>query len=95
MGMLEASGIGWQGRYEQADLLAAYLRRLERDPQGAAAFRARVAGEPWPDLTGGYQYLGLERIAYYVHNDAYRGAVRAATKALRSPGASTPVAAQR
>ncbi len=84
MGMLEASGIGWQGRYEQADLLAAYLARLERDPQGAAAFRARVAGEPWPDLTGGYKYLGLERMAYYVNKDAYRGAVRAAPRRCAS-----------
>src|SRR6187431_963616 len=95
MGMLEASGIGWQGRYEQADLLAAYLGRLERAPQGAAAFRARVAGEPWPDLTGGYKYLGLERMAYYVNKDAYRGAVRAAAKALRGPVIESPVTAPR
>ena len=32
MGMIEASGIGWQGRYEQADLLATYLDALEHDP---------------------------------------------------------------
>ena len=28
MGMIEASGIGWQGRYEQAELIAAYLSAL-------------------------------------------------------------------
>ncbi|KQZ22284.1 flavin-containing monooxygenase [Microbacterium sp. Root553] len=76
MGMIEASGIGWQGRYEQADLLAAYLHAAERDPGAAARFRARVRTAPWPDLTGGYRYLGLDRMAYYVNKDAYRTAVR-------------------
>ncbi|MFE5409160.1 flavin-containing monooxygenase [Microbacterium sp. NPDC056569] len=87
MGMIEASGIGWQGRYEQAELIAAYLAALERHPDRAAAFRARVAGEPWPDLTGGYKYLGLERMSYYVNKDAYRGAVRTATQALKTDAA--------
>lgn len=87
MGMIEASGIGWQGRYEQAELIAAYLAALERHPDRAAAFRARVTGEPWPDLTGGYNYLGLERMSYYVNKDAYRGAVRTATRALKTDAA--------
>lgn len=76
MGMIEASGIGWQGRYEQAELLAAYLDADERHPDRAARFRARVTGSPWPDVTGGYRYLGLDRMAYYVNKDAYRAAVR-------------------
>ena len=83
MGMIEASGIGWQGRYEQAELIAEYLAALERDPERAAEFRRRATSEPWPDLTGGYKYLGLERMSYYVNKDAYRRAVRAATTALR------------
>ncbi|MFK4836417.1 flavin-containing monooxygenase [Microbacterium sp. ZW T2_14] len=87
MGMIEASGIGWQGRYEQAELIAAYLAALERRPDRAAAFRRRVTSEPWPDLTGGYHYLGLERMSYYVNKDAYRGAVRAATRMLRTDAA--------
>lgn len=84
MGMIEASGIGWQGRYEQAELIAAYLTA---DDERAAAFRRRAAG-PWPDLTGGYHYLELERMSYYVNKDAYRRAVRRATRSLapeRSP----------
>jgi len=79
MGMIEASGIGWQGRYEQAELLAAYL---DAAPENAAAFRDRVIGEPWPDVTGGYHYLGLDRMAYYVNKDAYRAAVRREKAAL-------------
>lgn len=89
MGMIEASGIGWQGRYEQAELIAAYLSALDAAPEAAAAFRRRVADEPWPDLTGGYHYLGLERMSYYVNKDAYRRAVRTAAASL----APEPVAA--
>jgi hypothetical protein len=85
MGMIEASGIGWQGRYEQADLLAAYLDAVENDEARAARFRERVTTEPWPDLTGGYRYLGLDRMAYYVNKDAYRGAVRREKHALENP----------
>lgn len=85
MGMIEASGIGWQGRYEQADLLAAYLGAVEEDPARAARFRDRVTGTPWPDVTGGYHYLGLDRMAYYVNKDAYRGAVRREKTVLETP----------
>lgn len=76
MGMIEASGIGWQGRYEQAELIASYLQAERHDPARAAGFRQRVAEQPWPDLTAGYRYLGLERMSYYVNKDAYRNAVR-------------------
>ena len=78
LGMVEASGIGWQGRYEQADLVARYLSALR---QGTAAGRDVVVvvdssrRGPRPDLTGGYKYLGLDRMAYYVNKSAYRGAV--------------------
>ena len=82
MGMIEASGIGWQGRYEQAELIAAYLRALSRSPEAAAEFRRGVEDDPWPDLTGGYHYLGLDRMSYYVNKDAYRSAVKAATGRL-------------
>ncbi|MDR2722646.1 MAG: NAD(P)/FAD-dependent oxidoreductase [Cellulomonadaceae bacterium] len=83
MGMVEASGLGWQGRYEQAELIAQYLAADATDPARAAAFRDRVLNQPWPDLTGGYKYLGLERMSYYVNKDAYRSTVRATTEALR------------
>lgn len=84
MGMIEASGIGWQGRYEQAELVAEYLSAVERHPDRAAIFRRRATDEPWPDLTGGYRYLGLERMSYYVNKDAYRRAVKASTEQLRT-----------
>jgi thioredoxin reductase len=81
MGMIEASGIGWQGRYEQAELVARFFKaRAEGSPRAEALRRAK-AGPP-PDLSGGYKYLRLERMAYYVHKDTYRAAVRAASAAL-------------
>ena len=77
LGMIEASGIGWQGRYEQAELVASYLRRAPTTPRRPRPRSSgRVAG-PRPDLSGGYHYLGLERMSYYVNKDAYRAAVRA------------------
>jgi hypothetical protein len=75
LGMIEASGIGWQGRYEQAELVASVIRARDAAPDRAAAFEKRLHG-PRPDLSGGYHYLGLERMAYYVNKDAYRSAVR-------------------
>ncbi len=82
LGMIEASGIGWQGRYEQAELMARYFKGLDGHTPAAERLQAAIAG-PAPDLTGGYQYLQLERMAYYVHKDTYRNAVRQASEALR------------
>ncbi|MEO6941970.1 MAG: NAD(P)-binding domain-containing protein [Terrimesophilobacter sp.] len=76
LGMVEASGLGWQGRYEQAELLARYLAA---DPGVRQKFDGQLARR-WPDLTGGYHYLALERMSYYVNKDAYR---RELTKQIR------------
>lgn len=84
MGMVEASGLGWQGRFEQAELLASYLAAVENAPARAARFRTRVCGAPWPDVTGGYRYLALERMSYYVNKDAYRGALSAERAAVEA-----------
>jgi cation diffusion facilitator CzcD-associated flavoprotein CzcO len=81
VGMVEASGLGWQGRFEQAELVARFLKAQRDDPARAARFAARLSG-PMPDLSGGYRYLKLERMAFYVNKDAYRRAVRAASAAF-------------
>lgn len=81
LGMVEASGLGWQGRYEQAELVARYLKALDAGAPQATALKAAKAGPP-PDLSGGYRYLKLERMAYYVHKDTYRKAVREAAQAF-------------
>lgn len=84
LGMVEASGLGWQGRYEQAELVARYFKGLDAGtPQAAALLAAKGSGTGrWPDLSGGYRYLKLERMAYYVHKDTYRKAVREAAAAF-------------
>lgn len=81
LGMIEASGIGWQGRFEQAELVARFLKAQAEGSARADALRAAKAGPP-PDLSGGFRYLKLERMAYYVHKDTYRAAVRAASASL-------------
>lgn len=81
LGMVEASGLGWQGRYEQAELVARFYKGLEAGAPAAHRFdRARQG--PSPDLSGGYRYLELARMAYYVNKDAYRAALRRASEAL-------------
>jgi hypothetical protein len=81
LGMVEASGLGWQGRYEQAELVARYWKALDATAPQASALNQAKLGLP-PDLSGGYKYLQLERMAFYVHKDTYRKAVRDAAQAL-------------
>ena len=71
LGMVEAAGLGWQGRYEQAELVARYIRACERDTGAARRFR-ELKKEPFPNMRGGYNYLKLDRMAFYVHKDTYR-----------------------
>ena len=51
LGMIEASGIGWQGRYEQAELVAAYLRARSSAPDAVRDEPATAAAEPSADTT--------------------------------------------
>ncbi|MDH4561201.1 NAD(P)-binding domain-containing protein [Pseudomonas sp. BN411] len=76
MGMVEASGLGWQGRAEQAELVALYIRQQQARSAQADRFRALKAERASQRLDGGYAYLELERMAYYVHKDSYRNQVR-------------------
>ncbi|WP_297794947.1 NAD(P)/FAD-dependent oxidoreductase [uncultured Marinobacter sp.] len=71
MGMVEATGLGWEGRFQQARLAALYIRARETDsPQGKklAERKRRHAGER---LDGGYDYIKLPRMAYYVDKGEY------------------------
>lgn len=82
LGMIEATGIGWEGRAEQGRLVAQYLKGLAQGWASAKAFQQQKQG-PNPDMTGGYRYLQLARMAYYVHKDTYRGLVQKALKKLQ------------
>lgn len=75
MGMVEAAGLGWQGRYEQAELVARYIAACDDESSAADSIR-QLKREPFPDMRGGWPYLSLDRMAYYVHKDTYRNTVR-------------------
>ncbi len=75
LGMVEATGLGWQGRYNQADLVAEFIDAQAKAPSSAEQMWRRVLG-PKPDLFAGYNYRQLDRLPYYVNKDAYREAIR-------------------
>ncbi|WKW13025.1 NAD(P)-binding domain-containing protein [Pseudogemmatithrix spongiicola] len=83
MGMVEASGLGWQGRYEQAELVALYLARLAERHPAALALQAEKRAKFGERVDGGFNYLKLDRMAYYVHKDSYLKLLRRHTRALR------------
>ncbi|SHJ42389.1 Predicted flavoprotein CzcO associated with the cation diffusion facilitator CzcD [Shimia gijangensis] len=74
LGMIEATGLGWQGRHEQAELVARYIAGLRDGNPEAAALRAEKS-RGFARATGGMNYLNLARMAYYVDKVTYRGAV--------------------
>ncbi len=83
MGMIEAAGLGWEGRNEQAELVALYLRQLREDKASARQLRERKQRHAADRLDGGFDYLQLERMAYYVHKDSYRKTVAAEIRRLQ------------
>ncbi len=74
LGMIEATGLGWQGRHEQAEMVACYIAGLRAGNSAAKALRAEKA-QGFDRATGGMDYLELARMAYYVDKATYRGAV--------------------
>lgn len=84
MGMMEAAGLGWEARNRQAELVALYLIQLQRGATSAHQLqqdKARLASQR---LDGGYTYLKLDRMAYYVNKQAYNKALNARIAALRA-----------
>ena len=81
LGMIEATGIGWEGRYEQAKLMARYIKALSEGKKAATRYQQKKKGKN-PDMSGGYNYLKLARMSYYVHKDTYRNILKKETKAL-------------
>jgi len=88
LGMVEATGLGWQGRHEQAEMVVRYLKGLREGNAAALRLKAEKA-RGFERATGGMTYLDLARMAYYVDKDTYRGAVTGWTRALRKGEAGT------
>lgn len=95
LGMVEASGLGWQGRAEQAELVALAIRQQLDGRPSAKDFRDTVLARCGQRLDGGYRYLKLERMAYYVHKNSYRAALRRHIAELQRDLAQAPTAAGR
>jgi cation diffusion facilitator CzcD-associated flavoprotein CzcO len=74
LGMIEATGLGWQGRHEQAEMVARYIRGL-RDGRPEARALQQEKARGFDRATGGMHYLNLPRMAYYVDKTTYRRAV--------------------
>lgn len=83
LGMIEASGLGWQGRAEQAELVALAIRQQLDGRESARRLRQTAAQCAGQRLDGGYAYLKLPRMAYYVHKNSYRAALKAHIAELR------------
>ncbi|HTU16340.1 MAG TPA: NAD(P)/FAD-dependent oxidoreductase [Solirubrobacterales bacterium] len=84
LGMVEATGLGWQGRYNQADLVAGFIEAGRRDPAKADEMWRRING-PKPDLFGGYNYRQMDRLPYYVNKDAYRDQIKKHLEIFSAP----------
>ena len=83
MGMIEATGLGWEGRNEQAEMVALYIRQCLEGKPSAEALRRIKRERAGQRMDGGYAYLPLERMAYYVSKHEYRAAVRRHIEQLR------------
>lgn len=81
LGMVEASGLGWQGRHEQAEMVVRYIKALRVGHMSAKALQSEKAGG-FARATGGMNYIKLARMAYYVDKATYRAAVTGWIKAL-------------
>lgn len=82
MGMVEAAGLGWEGRNRQAEMVALYIRQLAAGAASAQKLKALKRAQAGHRADGGMQYLKLERMAYYVHKDTYLKALASHTRDL-------------
>ena len=93
MGMIEAAGLGWEGRNEQAEMVALYIRQLAAASPAALRLKETKAQQASDVLDGGYPYLKLDRMAYYVHKETYRNAMQAHSQAMKRELRNVPGAA--
>ena len=82
MGMIEATGLGWEGRNQQARLVALYICQQQAQTAAAAAFDRIRQEQAAASLDGGYQYIKLARMAYYVNKDVYLATLKQHIEAL-------------
>ena len=81
LGMIEAAGLGWQARADQAEMVALYLLAKQQAPEALAPIQARIRKNH--TMTGGMNYLKVDRMAYYVHKETYWKELKRHIKQLR------------
>jgi len=93
MGMVEATGLGWEARNRQAEMVALYILQLKNDAASAKALQTKKTQHASERLDGGYAYLKLDRMAYYVNKQAYNKVLTAQIDALQADLPATARAA--
>ena len=68
-------------RNEMAKLVAKFIKANEAHSPKAEKFKAAKKA-PYKRLTGGFNYIKLDRMAFYVHKDTYRKAILGGIKSL-------------
>ena len=81
--IVEATCLGWQGRHEQAEMVARYIAGLRKGTRAAGELQAAKSGA-FERATGGMNYLDLARMAYYVDKATFRGKVTGWIERLRT-----------
>jgi cation diffusion facilitator CzcD-associated flavoprotein CzcO len=94
MGMIEAAGLGWEGRNQQARLVALFIREQQRGSAAGNAFKEVKQEQAGASLDGGYAYIKLARMAYYVNKDAYLQALKTHIDKLEASTPAVPAAAK-
>lgn len=86
MGMVEATGLGWEGRNQQARLAALFIQAQQNKTAAAQDLITLKRTHASDKLDGGYQYIKLARMAYYVNKDVYLTALAQHIKTLETSG---------
>jgi hypothetical protein len=74
-----------EGRNEQTALVARYLRARADGHPAAGRLRETAQRSAHERLDGGFRYLPLERMAYYVSKDDFRARIRSHLDELSEP----------
>jgi NADPH-dependent 2,4-dienoyl-CoA reductase/sulfur reductase-like enzyme len=72
LGMVEAAGLGWQGKYDQANLISKFIKS-NANSDLKEFLNEKLNNKK--DLSGGAKYLKIDRMAYYVHKDTYKNEI--------------------
>ena len=82
VGMVEAAGLGWQPRDDQARIIARFIKGRAQNETGANKLWDKIRSRVYEPLNAGFNYLKLERMSFYVNKQAYLDALKKTAKQL-------------